>query len=86
MVSRIVFDLLGDQYLMPITGAHGTKSPTKLTSGISWGMQPRFSPDGKTIAFTSDRTGKNDKAGDNIWTVDVDGDNLTQVTQELIGC
>ena len=80
--EQIVFDLLGDLYLMPITGAHGTKAPTKLTSGVSWDMQPRFSPDGKTIAFTSDRTGKNKKAGDNIWTIGVDGENLTQVTQE----
>ncbi len=80
--EQIVFDLLGDLYLMPITGAHGTKSPTKLTSGVAWDMQPRFSPDGKSIAFTSDRTGKNKKSGDNIWTIDVDGENLNQVTQE----
>ena len=43
--NQIVFDLLGDLYLMPITGAHGTKAPTKLTSGVAWDMQPRFSPD-----------------------------------------
>ena len=80
--EQIIFDLLGDLYLMPITGAHGNKAPRKLTSGVAWDMQPRFSPDGKTIAFTSDRTGKNKKAGDNIWTIDVDGENATQVTQE----
>ena len=80
--EQIVFDLLGDLYIMPITGAHGSKAPTKLTNGVAWDMQPRFSPDGKTIAFTSDRTGKNKKAGDNIWTIGVDGENLTQVTQE----
>ena len=27
-------------------------------------MQPRFSPDGRSIAFTSDRAG-----GDNVWVV-----------------
>lgn len=80
--AQIAFDLLGDIYLMPIEGAHGTQAPTKLTSGIAWDMQPRFSPDGKSIAFTSDRTGRNKKAGDNIWTIDVDGTDLTQVTQE----
>ena len=80
--ERIVFDLLGDLYLMPISGAHGTKAPTKLTSGVAWDMQPRFSPDGKSVAFTSDRTGKNKKAGDNIWTIDLDGENFTQVTKE----
>ena len=80
--KQIVFDLLGDIYLMPIEGAHGASSPTRLTSGIAWDMQPRFSPDGKSIAFTSDRTGKNNKAGDNIWTMSIDGQQLTQVTQE----
>ncbi|QEG39831.1 amidohydrolase family protein [Roseimaritima ulvae] len=85
--QTIVFDLLGDLYLMPIEGADGSKAtsgrkPKKLTSGVAWDMQPRFSPDGQTIAFTSDRTGKNDKGGDNIWRIDVDGKNLTQVTSE----
>lgn len=80
--KQIVFDLLGDLYLMPIEGAHGNQSPTKLTSGIAWDMQPRFSPDGKTIAFTSDRTGDNKKSGDNIWTISVNGTELTQVTNE----
>ena len=49
--KQIVFDLLGDLYVMPIGGS---KSPRKLTEGMAWDMQPRFSPDGKTVAFTSD--------------------------------
>ena len=65
---------------MPITGKkHAAK---KLTSGVAWDMQPRFSPDGKRIAFTSDRNGKSKKAGDNIWVIDVNGKNPTQVTNE----
>ena len=50
--KEIVFDLLGDIYTMPIAG--GEARP--LTSGIAWDMQPRYSPDGKWIAFTSDRS------------------------------
>jgi imidazolonepropionase-like amidohydrolase/Tol biopolymer transport system component len=60
--QTIVFDLLGDLYLLPISG--GQAKP--LTEGIAWDMQPRFSPDGKWIAFTSDRGG-----GDNIWVLPV---------------
>ncbi len=76
----IVFDLLGDLYIMPITGG----TPAKVTSGVSWDMQPRFSPDGQWIAFTSDRSGKGDKGGDNIWIVKRDGDesSLRQISNE----
>ncbi len=77
--KEIVFDLLGDLYVMPISGS---EKPERITSGLSWDMQPRFSPDGKTIAFTSDRTGQGDLGGDNIWTVSRDGKELKQITAE----
>ncbi len=82
--SEIVFDLLGDLYRMPIDGADGTDGlyPEKLTEGMAWDMQPRYSPDGKTIAFTSDRTGKGKLAGDNIWLIELEDGALSQVTDE----
>jgi imidazolonepropionase-like amidohydrolase/Tol biopolymer transport system component len=73
---RIVFDLLGDIYVMPIEGS-GTSAATKLAGGAAFDMQPRFSPDGKHIAFTSDRDGLW-----NIWTMDVDGKNPKQISRE----
>lgn len=71
--KTIAFDMLGDIYTMPITGG----TATNIASGMAWEMQPRFSPDGSRIAFTSDRAG-----GDNIWTMDVDGEDKKQVTKE----
>jgi imidazolonepropionase-like amidohydrolase/Tol biopolymer transport system component len=71
--SEIVFDLLGDIYAVPIGGGEARA----LTSGVAWDMQPRFSPDGKRIALTSDRAG-----GDNIWVVNRDGSAPTQVSKE----
>jgi imidazolonepropionase-like amidohydrolase/Tol biopolymer transport system component len=71
--DEIVFDLLGDIYSVPIKG--GTAK--SLTSGIAWDIQPRFSPEGSRIAFTSDRSG-----GDNIWIMNRDGSNPRQVTKE----
>ncbi|MFD2586967.1 amidohydrolase family protein [Croceitalea marina] len=71
--KTIVFDLLGDIYKMPITGGKATA----LRSGIPFEVQPRFSPDGKHIAFTSDAGG-----GDNLWVMKSDGSDAKQVTKE----
>ncbi len=71
--DTITFDLLGDIYTMPITGGKATN----ITNSMAWDMQPRFSPDGKFIAFTTDQGG-----GDNIWTMNADGTNQKQVTEE----
>ena len=71
--KTIAFDLLGDIYTMPASG--GTAKA--IAKGMAWEIQPRFSPDGKRIAFTSDRAG-----GDNIWTMDVNGGDMQQVTDE----
>jgi len=71
--QEIVFDLLGDLYTLPIAG--GEARP--LTQGIGWDMQPRYSPDGKWVAYTSDRGG-----GDNVWVVASAGGEPRQVTRE----
>jgi imidazolonepropionase-like amidohydrolase/Tol biopolymer transport system component len=71
--KHIAFDLLGDIYLMPITGGKATL----LREGIPFEIQPRFSPDGKKLSFTSDAGG-----GDNIWTMNLDGSNAKQITKE----
>jgi Tol biopolymer transport system component len=70
---EIAFDLLGDIYTIPITG--GEAHP--LLTGNAWEMQPRYSPNGREIAFTSDRGG-----GDNIWVVNRDGSSPHAITKE----
>ena len=71
--KTIVFDLLGDIYSMPISG--GTAK--LLRGGLAWEVQPRFSPDGKKLCFTSDAGG-----GDNVWMMKPDGSDAKQITKE----
>ena len=69
----LAFALLGDIYTMPIGGG----TPRRISEGLAWEVHPRFSPDGRRIAFTSDRGG-----GDNIWVMNADGSDKRQVTKE----
>ncbi len=70
--KTIVFDLLGDLYSMPITGG----SATRLTSGMAYDVQPRFSPNGERVVFISDSSGS-----DNIWTLDLKSKERNQLTK-----
>src|SRR5262249_16790173 len=54
--GRIAFSYLGDIW----TAGEDGSSPTRLSDHRGHDMYPRFSPDGKWIAFTSNRYGNND--------------------------
>ncbi len=71
--QTLVVDLLGDLFSVPIAGG----AARAITSGPAWDAQPRYAPDGRTIAFTSDRNGI-----ENIWLVDADGKNPRALTNE----
>ncbi|WP_179334705.1 amidohydrolase family protein [Winogradskyella costae] len=71
--KSIVFDLLGDIYIMDSNGGKAKL----LREGLPFEIQPRFSPDGKHISFTSDAGG-----GDNIWVMNTDGSDANQITKE----
>jgi len=70
--QTIVFDLLGDIYTMSASG--GTAK--QIIGGISFESQPKFSPDGKKIAYISDRSGS-----ENLWVCDPDGSNAKSLTK-----
>jgi imidazolonepropionase-like amidohydrolase/Tol biopolymer transport system component len=71
--GTIVFDLLGDIYSLPANGGKAIA----LRTGMPFEVQPRFSPDGQWISFTSDAGG-----GDNIWVMRANGAEARQITRE----
>ncbi|SKB33283.1 amidohydrolase family protein [Daejeonella lutea] len=71
--KEIVFDMLGDIYKMPVSGGKATL----LAGGLASEVQPRFSPNGKLISYTSDKEG-----GDNIWVMNADGSGKRAITKE----
>lgn len=70
----IVFDLLGHVYRVATAG--GQAECLTQNSGVAVNFHPRFSPDGQTIAFISDRGGQN-----NLWLMDAGGANPRVVHQ-----
>ena len=70
---KLVFDMLGDLYSLPIAGGEAKA----ITTGLPFDSQPKFSPDGKLIAFTSDRDGS-----DNLWIANADGSGARQLSKD----
>jgi imidazolonepropionase-like amidohydrolase/Tol biopolymer transport system component len=70
--GTIVFDMLGDLFTLPIDGG----TATRLTEGMAFDMQPRYSPDGSKILFVSDRSG-----GSNLWTLELATGDTAQITK-----
>jgi Tol biopolymer transport system component len=62
----IVFDLLAHVYRVRASG--GRAECLTQGSGIALNYDPRYSPDGRQIAFVSDRSGQN-----SLWVMQADG-------------
>jgi Tol biopolymer transport system component len=71
----VVFDLLSQIYRVRATG--GEAECLTKNSGIAVNYHPRYSPDGKSIAFISDRKGQT-----NLWVMAADGGNPRQVADD----
>jgi len=74
--KTIIFELLGDLYSLPVSG--GEAQP--VTSGMAFDSQPSVSPDGKRLAFISDRSGS-----ENLWVSNLDGSDAKALSKDHEG-
>ena len=74
--GKIVFEAYRGSELADIVliNPDGTGKKT-LVSGLQWNGTPALSPDGKRVAFATERDGTAE-----IYAIDVDGSNLTRLT------
>lgn len=61
--EKVVFEFMGDLYELPMSGGDARR----LTRGMAFDSQPRYSPEGNKVVFISDRSG-----GDNVWILDLE--------------
>ena len=69
--GKIAFTYHGDIWIADIDGSN----PKRLTDHIAMDVYPRFSPDGRWIAFNSNRMGNTD-----VWLIPVTGGEPRQLT------
>lgn len=72
----LAFDLLGNIYRVPSDG--GTAELLTRNAGQAVNYHPRYSPNGRFIAFISDRGGQN-----NLWLMAADGSNPRPIVLDL---
>jgi Tol biopolymer transport system component len=71
---QVAFAALGDLYLMPIGGA-----PRNLTDDAALDTDPAWSPDGRYLAWSSDRAGSTLL---DLWIYDTQSGTMRQLTRE----
>mgnify|MGYP000558883439 CR=1 FL=1 len=78
--KRLLFDLLGDLYTLPIEGGEAQA----LTHSMAWEQQARWSPDGKQIAYLHNLREPNEAAHRfprRLWVMNADGTGKRPLTR-----
>ena len=70
--ATLLIEAVGDLYTLPSTGG----AATRITGGMAFDSQPRYSPDGERIVFVSDRDGSED-----VWVAAADGSDARNLSR-----
>ena len=71
--QSLLLEIAGDLYTLPIEGGEARA----VLTGPPFESQPQFSPDGKWIAFLSDRSG-----AENVWIAKPDGSDAKKLSDD----
>ncbi|TKV60696.1 hypothetical protein FDO65_03135 [Nakamurella flava] len=58
---------------------------TPVTDGSAFDFDPTVAPDGRRVAFKSNRIAADGSAGDHVWVVELDGSGLRQLAADSAG-
>ena len=70
--KHVIFDMIGDVYRVPMAGGKAER----IIGDLSYETHPKYSPDGKMLVVTSDRSGS-----ENIWTYHLEKKEWKQITK-----
>ena len=71
--DQLVTDILGDLFIGPVDGG----SLRRLTEGAAWDTEAVFSPDGRSVAYVSDRDGN-----EQLWLLELATGTARKLTDE----
>jgi dipeptidyl aminopeptidase/acylaminoacyl peptidase len=81
VVNRVDQEENGYRSAIWVTPLDGSEEPRQFTSGARMDHSPRWSPDGRWLAFVSNRDGEDEKAHGELYVLPADGGEPRRLTE-----
>jgi dipeptidyl aminopeptidase/acylaminoacyl peptidase len=81
VVNRVDREANGYRGAIWVAPLDGSEEPRQFTSGVRMDHSPRWSPDGRRLAFVSNRDGEDEKAHGELYVLPADGGEPRRLTE-----